>query len=159
MANETIMYMSILLIGMVTFGFFSTTFTTLTDDAKDTTLESNLNDILESIGGKTLDLIATGESVKGQESGAASFTLYMYLDLPASFSTESYVIAVALDSNGKVQLTARKVGETTILSTFTLGLFNITFSGFIVPSSAQTPYIQYSWDFAAATELITLGNK
>lgn len=161
MANETIMYMSVLLIGMVTFGFFSSTFTTLTDDAKDMTLESNLDDILESVGSKTLDLIATGEETKGQQSGAASFQLVMNLDLPTSFSTERYVIAVAVDSNNQVLLTARKVGDSTIISTFAFSISNntIAFTGFILSGVPGTPYLQYSWDAASNSERIFLSNN
>ncbi len=155
MADETIMYQSLLLLGIIAFGAFSLTLDNFNDRAQTNVLVANLNETLADIGSKITELITRGEKLA---SGATStFSLSIILDLPDEFGNSPYWInATSLDSEAYLAGVDPFTEQT--LTTTPLG-FNTTeilFSGTLFSTSGK-PTISYTWN--GTTFSFTLFNQ
>ncbi len=148
MADETVMYQSLLLLGMLAFGAFALTLNNFQDRAEDNVLQANLSETLADIGTKILDLIERGDSLRGNPS-TSSFSLAIVLNLPNEIANQNYQINATSEGDLAVLAGIEPISET-IITTYTLG-FNVSeiaFSGTIVGSNTA-PTILYQWDGAS----------
>ncbi len=145
MADETVMYQSLLLLGMFAFGAFALTLNNFNSQAEDTVLQANLSETLADIAAKINDLIEEGNVLRGNPS-TSTFNLSVTLNLPNRFGDQIYLIN-ATTQNGIATLSGVKPITEEVVTTYSLG-FNsseILFSGTIY-SDAQLPSILYTWN-------------
>ncbi|RMG36029.1 MAG: hypothetical protein D6732_08805 [Methanobacteriota archaeon] len=155
MADETVMYQSLLLLGMLAFGAFALTLNNFQNRAEDNVLEANLSETLADIGAKILDLIERGDALRGNPS-TSSFSLSIVLNLPNEIANKNYQINATSENDFAVLSGIDPISET-IVTTYLLG-FNtseIAFSGTINGNSVA-PSIFYQWNGSAYS--ITLQN-
>lgn len=152
--------MSVVLIGIVTFGFFSATLSNFSENAEELTLETNLSDIVAEVGNKIIEMVSRAEKLKGTGFSGDSFALNIVFEVPESFSGLRYGIQVSIGSNNMVSLQGFEVGASSnILVTYELGIVNtdIAFSGRILSDTGGLPQVTYTYELGSAT--IQLSNK
>lgn len=153
MADETVMYQSLLLLGMLTFGAFALTLNNFQDRAETNVLETNLSETLADIGSKILDLIERGDKLRGNP-GSSSFELVSVLNLPNEIGNQNYMINATSEGDFAV-LAGLEATSETVVTTYFLG-FNVSqiaFSGTIVGNNVA-PELVYRWDGSSYSLLL-----
>ncbi len=160
MVNETLMYQSLLLLGMIAFGAFSVTFTNFDNRAQSQVMQSNLTKTLNDVGRTINQLVAQGEKLKGDSLNGGSIVLTVYLELAKEFGKNQYVLNSTVDStDGSAVLVGTQAGSTQIVSSYDLGFSasTIQLNGFLY-SSANAPYVKYVWN-GITTQVVLGYNK
>ncbi len=156
MVSEVIMYQSMFILGILMFGFFAVTFADYGDLADETTLLSNLQQVVDEIGGEIVDLVSRGRSLMTGSAGD-SLRVTIDLQLESSFSDTAYSISVGNHSNGFAYVYA--MANKKIIANYTLGIIEgtgigeINFSGNIISDSGNSQII-YTWNALTNIEQI-----
>ena len=160
MASETVMYMSLLLIGMFAFGFFSFTFSNYTGLADEQTADSNLTDILTKVALRIEGLLSSANELKGTGSANSFIGLSSTLDVPAKLNGETYEVFFSVDGANVVYLNAKVSLQRLVETSVSLGVTNssVTFHGSFSSTSTVSPLLQYNFDVNAGSESIRLSN-
>ena len=160
MASETVMYMSLLLIGIFAFGFFSFTFSTYTGVADEQTADSNLTDILTKIALRIEGLLSTADELKGTGSAGSFIMLNSTLDVPLKLNGETYEVSFTVDGANVVYLYAKISLQKFVETSVSLGMTNssVTFYGSFSSTSTVSPLLQYNYDVNSGSESIMLSN-
>ncbi|MCY3411692.1 MAG: hypothetical protein INQ03_08685 [Candidatus Heimdallarchaeota archaeon] len=163
MPSEEIMYISTFAIGILMFGFFSVSFNDFTTLAESTNLDSNLQQVIDEIGEKLIQMINQGQALQSNSVGTTNdIIISMKLQLESEFSNTPYTIVIGVDANDVAYLYAQ--ADNNEYGNYTLGfvhdatgLNGINFSGTLISSSASTG-ISYSWSESTGVETITLSS-
>jgi len=160
MASETVMYMSLLLIGMLAFGFFSYSFGNYSGWADEQTAESNLNDIMSKVSLRIEGLLNKANELKGSGSAGSTIALNASLDIPVTLNGESYSIYFVVDGQNNVYLTGKISLKNLVQTSINMGMINssVTFHGSFSSSGGSSPRLSYVYNVNLGTETISLTN-
>jgi hypothetical protein len=152
------MYMSVLLIGITTFGFFSVTLNNFLSNAEELTLEGNLDEIIGKVSNKILLIVAKGEQLIGN-GGEDRIVISFYLEIPNSIGKERYTINID-DTGEYVVIYGLQVGNDRRLSEYNLGILSneINFSGQLRSDTGGSPVVTYVFDRDTSQKSVTLAN-
>ena len=144
MPSEYIMYLSILLVGTLAIAGISVTMIAINNTMEERAIETNMENILQSMTETIHDLINEGQSQI--ELGALSITMERPLSLPQEIQNEAYKIEVVSNEN-TYSLKATVLGNDDIFVTVSLFIdpSSITMSGTISSLNAA-PTIVYEYD-------------
>ena len=158
MPSETITYMSMILLGIVVFGFFSFTLSSYSDQADSLTFETTLSDTVLKLGATISELIALGEKYSEQFTNTNT-SFIMSLNIPEQINEKLYTIDFTVNDNNFVQLRG-KSSDDDFTKTFSLGINNesIIFLGAIVSGIQSSPQVTYN-SVNLGTPVVTLQSK
>jgi hypothetical protein len=150
--------MSVLLIGITTFGFFSVTLNNFLSNAEELTLEGNLDEIIGKVSNKILLIVAKGEQLIGN-GGEDRIVISFYLEIPNSIGKERYTINID-DTGEYVVIYGLQVGNDRRLSEYNLGILSneINFSGQLRSDTGGSPVVTYVFDRDTSQKSVTLAN-